>query len=530
MPRYGLVLAGGGAKGAYQIGAWKALREEAGITADASAIHGIVLHENLAISASDIPSCFLYKEGDSDVNASDADYDRVVGSLRDYEYIFTRMTKKGDHFDLHGNYFNVDAGALPIIVRENGKVMADDKVVVSHSALFRIECEGTREDCNETLASINNVNFLGNLKRENTSYTGGIILIKVDTQNMVLNNITARQWYITAFVQLSDNETCALKIKNNQYYDNYNSFVYIERDGSGKITALYPVSPTQVTFLEQRGELYVEMLFKNGYQYTLPYASFIHIRTHYGVNDLMGGDQFGQPDNKALLDTLELNKTLLDGVRKSLKSSFAINAIVKYNTMLDDGKIEAEIRDFEQKLQNSQSGILGVDNKAEVTQFERKLALVDEPTLKFIDEKILRHFGVPLEILRGDYTVEQYQAFYQKTLEPLIISYSEAFTKRLFTARERGYDNEVIFYPKELIFMSTQQTLEMVNLLGQSGALFENEKRVAFGLEPLAELRGVRKMSLNYVDVQIANAYQMGLEQNPSDTEEVVVDEDKTEA
>lgn len=311
---------------------------------------------------------------------------------------------------------------------------------------------------------------------------------------------------------------------------NYNSFVYIERDGGGKITALYPVSPTQVTFLEQRGELYVEMLFKNGYSYTLPYSSFIHIKTHYGVDDLMGGDQFGQPDNKALLDTLELNKTLLDGVRKSLKSSFAINAIVKYNTMLDDGKIEAEIRDFEQKLQNSQSGILGVDNKAEVTQFERKLALVDEPTLKFIDEKILRHFGVPLEILRGDYTVEQYQAFYQKTLEPLIISYSEAFTKRLFTERERGFDNEVIFYPKELIFMSTQQTLEMVNLLGQSGALFENEKRVAFGLEPLEELRGVRKMSLNYVDVQIANAYQMGLEQNPADTEEVVVDEDKTEA
>ena len=49
-------------------------------------------------------------------------------------------------------------------------------------------------------------------------------------------------------------------------------------------------------------------------------------------------------------------------------------------------------------------------------------------------------------------------------------------------------------------------------------------------LEPLAELRGVRKMSLNYVDVNIANAYQMGLEQNPSDTEEVVEDEDKTEA
>ena len=39
---------------------------------------------------------------------------------------------------------------------------------------------------------------------------------------------------------------------------------------------------------------------------------------------------------------------------------------------------------------------------------------------KFIDEKILRNYGVSLPILTGDYTKEQYEAFYQKALEPLI--------------------------------------------------------------------------------------------------------------
>ena len=57
--------------------------------------------------------------------------------------------------------------------------------------------------------------------------------------------------------------------------------------------------------------------------------------------------------------------------------------------------------------------------------------------------------------------------------------------------------------------MSVDQTLEMVRLLGDSGSLYENEKRVAFGLQPLKELDGVRMQSLNYVSVEIADQYQM---------------------
>lgn len=309
---------------------------------------------------------------------------------------------------------------------------------------------------------------------------------------------------------------------------NYNAFIYIEKH-NGKVTGLYPVNPYEVTFLEgNNGKVYLQLLFENGYNPTLPYDSFIHIKSHYSVNELMGGDMFGQPNNEALLNTLNLNYTLLEGVKKALNTSFAINGIVKYNTMLDRDKMDADIATFEQKLATSQSGILGVDLKSEFIPFKRDLQLVDDATLKFIDDKILRHFGVPLAIVQGDYTTEQYEAFYQRTLEPLIISFSEAFTKGLFTNRERGFRNEIIFYPKELIFMNTTQTLEMVNLLGQSGTLYENEKREAFGLEPLEELKGVRLQSLNYVDVSIAKQYQLNL--NANNVETIVKDEAIDEA
>lgn len=299
---------------------------------------------------------------------------------------------------------------------------------------------------------------------------------------------------------------------------NYNAFIlptyyiYTNKDGTQVrvYDGLYPLKPTFVEFIEdESNRLYVKMRFENNFETTIPYSDLIHIKYNYSINEYMGGDVSGQPDHKPVLDTLQLNQTLLEGVAKAMKASYAVNGVVKYNTMLDDGKTEAAMQELETKLRNSESGFLPLDLKSEFTPVERSTQLVDEATLKFIDEKILRNWGVPLSILTGDYTKEQYAAFYQKTLEPLIISISQAFTKKLFTRRERAFGNEIRLYPKDLIFMTVDQTLEMVNMLSNTGSIYENEKRVAFGLQPLPELEGKRYMSLNWVDVDIANQYQM---------------------
>lgn len=275
--------------------------------------------------------------------------------------------------------------------------------------------------------------------------------------------------------------------------------------------ALYPINPTQVDFIEdEAGRLYVTFMFWNGYTTTIPYENVIHLRYNYSVNQYMGGNIFGQPDHEALLGTLELNDTLLKGVAKAMKASYAVNGVVKYNTLMDEGKTQAALKELENKLKNNESGFLPLDLKSEFTPLEHKSQIVDEGTLKFIDEKILRNFGVPLAILTGDYTKEQYEAFYQKTLEPLILAYSQSLTKKLFTDREKAFGNRVKLQPKELIFLSMSQTLDMINILSPTGALFENEKRVALGLRPLPELEGKRYMSLNWIDANNAEQYQVG--------------------
>lgn len=298
----------------------------------------------------------------------------------------------------------------------------------------------------------------------------------------------------------------------------YNAFiipvyeVWTDKEGNERrnYRALYPVQPVTVEFIEDAmGELFVHMRFSNTYETTLPYNDVIHLKYRYSVNEFLGGNESGEPDHAALLKTLQLNDDLMTGVSAAMKSSFAINGVVKYNTMLDNGSTVKALQELEEKLLHSKSGFLPLDLKAEFIPIKKDVKLVDSDTLKFIDEKILRHFGVSLPILTGNYTPQEYEAFYQKTLEPIIVSWSDEFTRVLFTDREKSFGNKINFYPKNLIFMSVDQTIEMVRLLGDSGTLYENEKRNAFGLQPLPELAGVRMQSLNYVNVDIASTYQL---------------------
>ena len=279
--------------------------------------------------------------------------------------------------------------------------------------------------------------------------------------------------------------------------------------------ALYPIQPIQVDFIEDASNrLFVKFYFRNGETTTIKYDDVIHWRTNYALSEYMGGDLMGQPDNAPLLETLNLNKQMLHGIAKAMNASYEVNGVVKYNTMLDDGKTEAALKELEGKLQRSESGFLPLDIKADFTPITRNTQIVDTDTVKFIDEKILRNFGVPLAILRGDFTKAQYNAFYQHTIEEKIISLSQALTKKIFTQRERSFGNKIELYPKELIFMTVEQTLEMVKLLSNTGALYENEKRTALGLKPLPELEGKRFMSLNWIDANNANLYQIGQNAN----------------
>ena len=301
------------------------------------------------------------------------------------------------------------------------------------------------------------------------------------------------------------------------YYAKRNSWVLptYRVDGMGRktYTGIYPLDPAGVTWIEDAsGRLFVELRFATDPKpWLVPYSDIIHLRRNYGADEYMGGGPGGQPDDRGLLTTLEINHQMLQGISKSMKASQAINGVVKYGSIIGKAQTEQAIAEFEEKLRNSESGFIPMDLQGQFIPITKDIKLVDAATLKFIDEKILRNFGVPLCILTGDYNKAQYEAFYQKTIEPIIVQLSQEFTRVLFTPNEsESYGHKIQFLAKELIFMSIDQKINMINLLAPTGGMFENEKRVAFGLQPLPELAGKRFMSLNWIDANKANEYQVG--------------------
>lgn len=300
------------------------------------------------------------------------------------------------------------------------------------------------------------------------------------------------------------------------YEKNYNCFIYpkyeLKEVPGGTVryyTGFYPLNPSEVDFLEDAsGTLYIKFYFKNGDHYTLPYADIIHWRKDFSDNDLMGGDVNGNPKTQDILSVLQINHNLIEGIEKGVKSSLAIRGILKIKTMLDDENQEKEREEFEQKLANSQSGILAMDLKGEYIPLTINPKIVDKDTLEFIERKILSHYGVSLPILNGDFTDEQYQAFYEKKLESMLISLGQAFSKTLFTNRELDCGNEVIFYGQKLLFTNTKNKIAVADILGNRGALTDNQLLELFGYPPF-EGGDTRHMSLNYINRDIADNYQM---------------------
>ncbi|GEM_PF-161303 len=300
---------------------------------------------------------------------------------------------------------------------------------------------------------------------------------------------------------------------------NYNVFIYptydtyTDKNGIKQkyYTGFYPLNPNEVTFLQEpTGTMFIKLNFSNGEKYTLPYEDVIHIRKKFSLNDIMGGGNNGQPDNAALLKVLEINDIALQGIGKAIKSSLTLRGILKINTMMDDAGQKAERKRLDNAIESGTSGIVALDLKGDYIPLNVDPKLIDKDTMQFLQDKVLNWFGVSIPILTGVYSDDDYQAFYEKTLEPILIRFGQAFSKCMFSTRELNVGNEIVFYQKDMMYLSTKSKLDLLNIAGAQGLLTDDQKLAVLGYAPLLDGTGNRRtISLNYVDTNIASQYQM---------------------
>ena len=276
---------------------------------------------------------------------------------------------------------------------------------------------------------------------------------------------------------------------------NKNAFIYptyyITKGGEKFYTAMYPLKPSTVEYMADENErLYIRFTFASGYQVELPASDVIHWRKDYGVNDYFGGNMLGTNDNTGLLKMLQEYDKITQSIAIGLKCSMQINGLVKSGGPMDEDRIAKVVADFNRRLANNESGLVGIDSKAEYVPVQRDVKFVDKETMEFFYKAILRNTGVSLAVFDGDFTKTQKEAFYEHALESDIKSLGEAMSKVFFTEREAAFGNEVVLYPNEIVFMSIENKLTSLQIGLPAGMFTKDEARAMLGYPPLPNGQG----------------------------------------
>ncbi len=291
-----------------------------------------------------------------------------------------------------------------------------------------------------------------------------------------------------------------------------NAFIY-PMFNNGELVGIYPLKPLIVEpLVDNANDYYLRLQFENQESFTLPYENVIHLKRFYHNNDIFGGSGHSG-DQEALLKSIKINENVLQGLDNAIKSSFQIKGLLKMNAMLSDDDKKRQLDSFNQVLReaikNKGSSIVPVDIKSEYIPLNVDPKLIDTDTLEFLNNKILNYFGVSPAIFSSNYSEEEFNSFYEQTIEPLAIQLSEAFSLGLLTENEIKSGEEIVFYSERLQYASWNTKVTAIEKLMGLGIMSLNESRALLGLEPV-ENGDKRLQSLNYVDATKANLYQVG--------------------
>lgn len=268
----------------------------------------------------------------------------------------------------------------------------------------------------------------------------------------------------------------------NQLALNNNAFILIVRDEFGLPVELYPIPCSGVEAIFRNNELYLKFYFLNGNINTFPYAEIIHLRDDFCDNDI-----FGESPTKALMSLMEIVNTTDQGIIKAIKNSGVIRWLLKYTTPLRPEDLKKNVEDFVNNylsIESTTFGAAGVDAKAEAQRIEPKDYVPNAAQADRTTQRIYAFFNTNEKIVHSNYTEDEWISYYEARVEPDAMQMSNEYTRKLFTRRERGFGNQIIFEASSLQYASMKTKLNLLQMVDR-GAMTPNEWRWILNMAPI---------------------------------------------
>ncbi|WP_026104995.1 phage portal protein [Halalkalibacterium ligniniphilum] len=264
---------------------------------------------------------------------------------------------------------------------------------------------------------------------------------------------------------------------------NNNAFALIKRDEEMfRPYEIYPVPAVAIELLEgPHGDMYLKFQFHDGKQMTVPYADIIHLRQDFNSHNV-----FGDAPGPALAQLMEVVTTIDQGIIKAIKNSAIIRWILKFKSVLKPQDIDMQVDEFVENYLNIEKngGAIPSDPRYDLEQVKPKSYVPDDKQMSTTTERIYNFFNTNRKIVQSIYDENEWNAYYESVIQPVAMQLSGEYTRKLFSRRERGHGNKIIFESSALQYASMRTKMSLVQMVDR-GSMVPNEWRKILNLGPI---------------------------------------------
>lgn len=263
---------------------------------------------------------------------------------------------------------------------------------------------------------------------------------------------------------------------------NNNAFALIVRDDMGLPTGIYPILPqTAEALYSADGTLMLRMQLPNSKVFTFAYNDIIHLRQDYNEDDI-----FGTPIGGVLAPLLDVVSTTDQGIVNAIKNSSVVRWLLKFQNAIRPEDLKKQAKDFADNFlaTTSGTGVAAVDSKADAVQIDPKDYVPNAAQMDRTTQRIYALFNTNAKIVDSSRSEDEWNAYFDAEIEPVLKQLGGEYTRKLFTLRERGFGNKIVFEASSWDGASLGTKLNLMQMVDR-GALTPNEWRLAFNLAPV---------------------------------------------
>ena len=142
-----------------------------------------------------------------------------------------------------------------------------------------------------------------------------------------------------------------------------------------------------------------------------------------------------------------------------------------------------------------------MDSKVKAERIEPKDYVPNAEQTEKTIQRIYSFFNTNEKIVQSKWNEDEWNAYYEAEIEPLAIQLGEVYTVRLFSRKERGHGNKIVFTASNLQCASLNTKLAFVAMVDR-GAMTPNEWRETMNMAPIADGdKPIRRLDTQVVDM-----------------------------